>query len=67
MNIGQILEMHLGLIGKHMGTDFITPIFNSAREPEIYGGMRYVATQLQIATMRNYIATELELDVCPHA
>jgi len=63
MNIGQILEMHLGLIGKHMGTDFITPIFSSAREPEIYGGMRYVATQLQVATMRNYIESELELDV----
>jgi len=63
MNIGQILEMHLGLIGKHMGTDFITPIFSSAREPEIYGGMRYMATQLQITTMRNYIESELELDV----
>jgi DNA-directed RNA polymerase subunit beta len=61
MNIGQILEMHLGLVGKHLGTDFQTPIFNGAREPEIYSGLRRVAAQLEYATMRNYIETEMEL------
>ncbi len=63
MNIGQILEMHLGLIGKHLGTDFQTPIFSGAREPEIYAGMKRVAMQLQYGTMRNYIETEMELQV----
>ncbi|MDF2439558.1 MAG: DNA-directed polymerase subunit beta, partial [Abditibacteriota bacterium] len=63
MNIGQILEMHLGLVGKHLGTDFITPIFNGAREPEIYAGMKRVASQLRYATMRNYIETEIELPI----
>ncbi|MDQ3815464.1 MAG: DNA-directed RNA polymerase subunit beta [Armatimonadota bacterium] len=63
MNIGQILEMHLGLIGKHLGTDFINPIFSGAREPEIYAGMRHVAAQLQLATMRTYVETEMELEV----
>jgi DNA-directed RNA polymerase beta subunit len=38
MNIGQILEMHLGLIGKHFGTEFENPIFDGAREPELYEG-----------------------------
>jgi len=61
MNIGQILEMHLGLIGKHLGTDFINPIFLGAREPEIYDGMHLVANQMQAATMRSYIETELEI------
>jgi DNA-directed RNA polymerase subunit beta len=63
MNIGQILEMHLGLIGKHFGTDFENPIFDGAREPEIYDGMRRVADQLRRATMINYISTELGLEV----
>ena len=62
MNIGQILEMHLGLIGRHLGTDFINPIFSGAREPEIYAGMRHVAAQLQLATMNNYVESELELE-----
>ena len=61
MNIGQILEMHLGLVGKHLGTDFENPIFSGAREPEIYDGMQRVAAQLRYATMRNYIESEMEL------
>ncbi len=63
MNIGQILEMHLGLVGKHFGTDFINPIFAGAKEAEIYDGMRRVANQLQVVSLRNYIESELELDV----
>src|ERR1051325_9895078 len=58
MNIGQILEMHLGLVGKHFGTDFINPIFGGAKEGEIYDGMRRVAMQLHIVSMRSYIETE---------
>jgi DNA-directed RNA polymerase subunit beta len=61
MNIGQILEMHLGLVGKYLGTDFITPIFNGAREPEIYAGLQRVASQMKYSTMRTFIETEMEL------
>ncbi|MBV9469693.1 MAG: DNA-directed RNA polymerase subunit beta, partial [Abitibacteriaceae bacterium] len=63
MNIGQVLEMHLGLVGKHWGTEFENPIFDGAREAEIYDNMDRVAAQLQFATMRNYIETELELEI----
>ena len=63
MNIGQILEMHLGLVGKHFGTDFINPIFGGASEDEIYEGMRRVGAQLHIATLRTYIESELEIEV----
>lgn len=63
MNIGQILEMHLGFIGKHLGTEFENPIFDGAREPEIYDGMRGVMNQLQVATMRTYISTEMGLEI----
>ncbi len=35
MNIGQILETHLGLAGKVLGLHFKTPVFDGAKEHEI--------------------------------
>jgi len=63
MNIGQVLEMHLGMVGAHFGTDFVNPIFAGAREAELFEGMRRVANQLRVASMKNFIETDLELDL----
>lgn len=63
MNIGQVLEMHLGLVGSHFGTDFVNPIFAGAREPELYANMDKVSYQLRSASLKSYIETELELEV----
>jgi len=63
MNIGQVLEMHLGMVGAHFGTDFVNPIFAGAREAELFAGMHRVANQLRVASMKNFIETDLELDV----
>ncbi len=35
MNVGQILETHLGWAGKVLGLKFATPVFDGAREPDI--------------------------------
>jgi DNA-directed RNA polymerase subunit beta len=35
MNVGQILETHLGWAGKVLGLRFATPVFDGARESEI--------------------------------
>ena len=35
MNLGQILETHLGLAGYFLGQRYISPIFDGAKEPEI--------------------------------
>ena len=35
MNLGQLLEMHLGLAAKHLGWKVATPGFDSAKEEEI--------------------------------
>jgi DNA-directed RNA polymerase subunit beta len=35
MNVGQILEVHLGWVAKTLGLRVITPIFNGAKEEEI--------------------------------
>jgi DNA-directed RNA polymerase subunit beta len=35
MNVGQILETHLGWAGMVLGVKFATPVFDGAREPDI--------------------------------
>ncbi len=35
MNVGQILETHLGWAAKHLGVNFATPVFDGATEEEI--------------------------------
>jgi len=35
MNVGQILETHLGMAGKRLNRFFSTPVFDGAREPDI--------------------------------
>lgn len=36
MNIGQILECHMGLAAKTMGITIATPVFDGANEPDIF-------------------------------
>ncbi len=35
MNIGQVLELHLGMAAKHLGWDIATPVFDGATEEDI--------------------------------
>nr|WP_320132721.1 DNA-directed RNA polymerase subunit beta [uncultured Holophaga sp.] len=35
MNIGQVLECHLGWVGKVLGCHFATPVFDGAKAPDI--------------------------------
>lgn len=37
MNLGQILETHLGIAGYDLGMEFVTPVFDGASEEEIKG------------------------------
>ena len=39
MNIGQILELHLGMAGKNLGVKYATPVFDGASQDEIYEQM----------------------------
>lgn len=40
MNVGQILETHLGWAAKALGLHFATPVFDGAQEPEIKEKLR---------------------------
>ena len=35
MNLGQVLELHLGMAGKKLGVHFATPVFDGASEQDI--------------------------------
>ena len=40
MNIGQILEVHLGMAGKRLGVHYATPVFDGANLEDIHEEMR---------------------------
>lgn len=63
MNIGQILETHLGLVAKHLNVAFRNPIFQGAREPEILADLNILAWKLRLNTLERYVRTELKLDI----
>ncbi|MCS7311009.1 MAG: DNA-directed RNA polymerase subunit beta, partial [Armatimonadetes bacterium] len=61
MNIGQILEFHLGLVAKELGVRFQTPVFQSSTPEEIKQEMRLLADRLRRKALRVLIDHELRL------
>jgi len=59
MNIGQILETHLGLIAHEFGMDFTTPIFEGITCQEIMKGMEVVAEKTRMEALRGYADCEM--------
>ncbi len=47
MNVGQILETHLGWAARVLGLHFATPVFDGATEPEIKQKIREASTALR--------------------
>lgn len=37
MNIGQVLELHLGMAARYLGIHVATPVFDGAREEDVWG------------------------------
>ncbi|MCS6919368.1 MAG: DNA-directed RNA polymerase subunit beta [Fimbriimonadales bacterium] len=61
MNIGQILEFHLGLVAKEFGVRFKTPVFQSSTPDEIKQEMRHLADRLRRKALRILLDHELRL------
>jgi len=59
MNIGQILETHLGLIAEEYNIEFVTPIFEGISAEEIMEGMRALEMRMKIDALRSYADCEL--------
>ena len=63
MNIGQILETHLGLVGKHLNCSFINPAFEGSTEAEILSELDRLAVYMRRRTLTNYLNSELGMGV----
>ena len=56
MNIGQVLELHLGLLSEVFGLKALTPIFNGATEEDIYN-LRPIANDYINMDWNNFYKT----------
>jgi DNA-directed RNA polymerase subunit beta len=63
MNIGQILETHLGLVSKYLGGAFANPIFEGRKEPDIVGELQTLGGRLRSHKLHDFAAGELKLDL----
>ncbi len=59
MNIGQIMETHLGLIAKGYDRTYVTPIFEGIKAEEIMEGMEALCNQMKRDALRSYADAEL--------
>jgi DNA-directed RNA polymerase subunit beta len=61
MNIGQILESHLGLAAAELGVAFENPIFEGAPDTEILEYFQVAADRFRKRALKKYLAEELRL------
>ena len=61
MNIGQILETHLGVAAQELGIRFENPIFEGATEHEILEYFSITADRLRARGLRKYVVEEMRL------
>ena len=61
MNIGQILETHLGYVGRALGNRYVCPAFEGATETEVLFEMERLAQDMRRKSMSAYVNSELDL------
>ncbi len=60
MNMGQIIETHLGLVAKELGLQFVSPIFEPLdRDQHLWQGLRDVYDKMRVEALRAYAQDEL--------
>jgi len=59
MNVGQIIETHLGLVAKHLKQEFTCPIFEGIDHAVIWNGVRQVQEQWAADALRSSATAEL--------
>ncbi len=63
MNIGQILETHLGYAGVHLGCSFLEPAFECSTESEITNEMVRASDLMHRGVLDEYVNSDLKLNV----
>ena len=61
MNIGQLLETHLGWVCKKLGRTYISPVFQGVSITQIKEGLLEVADKLESESLTNYAQIELNM------
>ena len=62
MNIGQIMETHLGWAAHHENIGFENPIFQGAKEGEILAHLARTMDKLRKECLRRYVTTDMRLE-----
>jgi DNA-directed RNA polymerase subunit beta len=66
MNIGQILETHLGLVSKYLGTTYANPIFQGRKEADIVAELTKMGNRLRSHKLVEYLKEiKLPVEVSP--
>jgi DNA-directed RNA polymerase subunit beta len=63
MNIGQILETHLGYVGRHLNARYVCPAFEGATEHEVLEEMDRLANHMRRQVLGAYVKSELALNI----
>ena len=63
MNIGQIMETHLGFVAREFGAQFVEPIFEGSTEEEILQEMARYGEKRRREMLVKYVATDLHIRV----
>ncbi len=63
MNIGQIMETHLGYVAKELGVSFVEPIFEGSTEAEILKEMHRYGQKRRREMLARYVTSDLKLNV----
>ncbi|MES2461687.1 MAG: DNA-directed RNA polymerase subunit beta [Armatimonadota bacterium] len=63
MNIGQIMETHLGMVARELGAAYVEPIFEGSTEEEILVEMRRYGLRRRRDMLLSYVAHDLKLNV----
>jgi DNA-directed RNA polymerase subunit beta len=67
MNIGQIMETHLGMVAHELGCSFANPIFEGAMEEEILSYLALTMQRRRRQVLYSYLSEDLKLDVPDYA
>ena len=59
MNVGQIIEAHMGMVAEELGIRFRCPVFQGLREDEVWGYLAAVADLKTAAAIKDYAENEL--------
>jgi DNA-directed RNA polymerase subunit beta len=63
MNIGQIMETHLGMVAKDLECSFENPIFEGATEPEVLAYLRITMQRQRRKVLYAYLSEDLGLSI----